>query len=187
MMECKMLWRKWFKLSTMFLVVLWVTKVAVAGDSSKVANPGLATLQPSHLADTAIDTTQVFVIEIRHRVFKNFYEVDTVCLNQKLPIGEGDYVVQAFLFNPDLAITDKGEYWQGSDTLYNPAVRVRVFEKDSLVQQSWAFHFVDAPHYRRNDLLGFRLMSFKVADRYIKAEGPRPPSPAPADTTRKDK
>lgn len=182
-----MLWHKWFKLSTIFSVLFVTTSLAVAGDSAKVAAPAPATLKPSHAADTAVDTTQVFVIEIRHRVFKEFLEVDTVSLNERFPIGEGDQIAQVVLFNPDLAITDKGEYWQGSDTLYNPAVRVRVFENDSLMQQSWAFHFVDAPHYRRNDMLGFRLISFQVSEKYITAEGPRPPVMAPPDTTKKGK
>lgn len=183
-----MQWHKWFKLSTICLVLLFAAGLAVAGDSTQVAKPASLGLAPSHqVADTAVDTTQVFVIEIRHRVFQDFLEIDTVFFNERFPIGEGDQIAQVFLFNPDLAISEKGEYWQGSDTLYNPAVRVRVFEKDSILQQSWAFHFVDAPHYRRNDMLGFRLISFQVAEKYIKAPGARQPEMAPVDTARKDK
>jgi hypothetical protein len=147
-------------------------------------------LKVSHAIDTttgAVDSAFRFVVEARHRVFTNFQQIDTVYLHQKFPVGEGDEVAEVFVFNPDLMITDKGEYLRLSDTLYNPAVRVRVFKKDSVIQQSWAFFFSDAPHFRRNDILGFKLVSFDVPATFIPVEGPKWKDEVPDSTTQKGK
>jgi hypothetical protein len=187
-MECKMLWQKWFKSSIMVIGVMsLIAGASGATDSTRVVTPGPAKLQASHISDTAIDTSQVFVLVIKHRIFTKFNEVDTVHFNEKFPIGEGDYVGQVFVFNPHLSITDKGEYLQVSDTLYNPAVRVRVYQKDSVIQESWAFYYSDAPHFRRSDMLGFKLASFQVSDKFVKADGPQILAPRPADSTSKSK
>ncbi|MEK7775437.1 MAG: hypothetical protein AAB305_06095 [Candidatus Zixiibacteriota bacterium] len=110
---------------------------------------------------------EFFVIETSHRLFPNFKQIDTVALNQQFEIDEGQNSAQVILFNPHLGITDSGKMLQLSDTLYNPAVRMQVSEGDKVVQESWAFFLAGAPHYRRNDLLGFRLLEFKVDPKYV--------------------
>ena len=108
-----------------------------------------------------------YVIETRHRLYPDFVQVDTVKPGQPFFIGEDEYRAEVMTFNPHLGITTDGEYLQVSDTLYNPAVRVRVVEGEEEMQQSWAFHFVSAPHYYRQELLGFKLLEFKVSNKYI--------------------
>ena len=154
-------------------------------DSSKAAPSGTPLLSSHAQASAASPSLPVeyFVIETSHRVYANFRQVDTVGINQKFAIGEGDEVGEVFIFNPDFSITDSGKVLQLSDSLNNPAVRIRVLVKDSVIQQSWAFLLAGAPHYRRNDLLGFRLLDFKVGDKYIKTEEPRYVPATKSDTS----
>jgi hypothetical protein len=146
-----------------------------SGDSSKAAPSGaplLSSHAPASPASPGLPP-DYFVIEVSHRVFANFHEVDTVEMNEKFQIGEGDEVGEVFIFNPDFSITDSGKVLQLSDSLNNPAVRIRVMIKDSVIQQSWAFLYGGAPHYRRNDFLGFRLLDFNVGEKYIRTDAPR--------------
>jgi hypothetical protein len=110
---------------------------------------------------------EYFVIETSHRLFAKFKQVDTVAMNQPFEIDEGQNTAQVILFNPHLSITDSGKVLQLSDTLFNPAVRMQVFEGDKVVQECWGFYLAGAPHYRRNDLLGFRLVAFKVDPKFV--------------------
>lgn len=168
--------RFWLKLAiTLILPILGYSRVEGAADSTKGNSPRTFNLQLAHEVDKTVDSNYIFVIEVRHRVFADFKEVDTARFNEKFEIGDGEEVAQIFTFNPHLAITEKGEFLQISDTLYNPAVRIRVYEKDSVVQESWAFYFTDAPHFRRSDMLGFRLLDFKLPDKFIRVE--KPPIP----------
>ncbi len=184
-----MLSGKWFNRSMISLgVVIFVGTLALAGvDSTKtpVAKPD--PLMTSHAPTAPALPSEYYVLEVRHRVFANFLEIDTVGMNQKFSIGEAEDSGEVILFNPHLGITDSGKILQLSDTLYNPAVRVRVTNKDSLIQESWGFHFGSAPHYRRNDLLGFRLLDFRVNEKYIKVDAPKPIPAKPADTSVKKK
>ena len=109
-----------------------------------------------------------YVIETRHRLFPDFVQIDTVRPGQPFFIGEDEYRADIITFNPHLGITTDGEYLQVSDTLYNPAVRIQVFDGEEEMQKSWGFHLVSAPHYYREELLGFKLLEFKVGDEYIK-------------------
>ena len=108
-----------------------------------------------------------FVVETSHRIYKNFKQVDTVGLEEAFFIGEDEYQASIILFNPHLAITTEGKILQMSDTLYNPAIRVKVIYEDSVLQESWGFYYADAPHFYRDELLGFRLVDFSVSDQYI--------------------
>jgi len=109
-----------------------------------------------------------FVIETRHRLFPKFLEIDTVKLNQQFLIGEEEYKAEVTVFNPHFIIDDSGKVYQDSDTLYNPAVRVKVIIDSAKTQESWAFFYGGSPHFRRENLLGFRLLDFKVDEKYIK-------------------
>ncbi len=114
------------------------------------------------------DTTSFFVIETRHKVFGNFRQVDTVRFGRQFELGEGEEVAVVMAFNPHLAISTKGTAIAFSDTLWNPAARVRVLDKSGkVIQEGWAFHYTDAPHYPRNHLFGFRLLAYKVDSQFI--------------------
>ena len=111
---------------------------------------------------------EYYVIQTRHRVHTKFSQIDTVKFGEPFFIGEDEFEAEIITFNPHLGITVKGEALQMSDTLYNPAVRVRVSSEGEVMQESWGFFFVDSPHFYREDMLGFKLLDFKVDDKYIR-------------------
>lgn len=119
---------------------------------------------------TRVDSDQeYYVIETRHRLFPDFSQIDTVTMEEPFYIGEDEYKGEVITFNPHLGITQKGEALQLSDTLYNPAVRVRVSLEGEVKQESWGFLVMTSPHFRRESLFAFRLVDFKVSDKYIEA------------------
>jgi hypothetical protein len=108
-----------------------------------------------------------FVVETRHRMYPNFHQIDTVAFGQPFEIGEGDVMARIVRFNPSLAVAKSGEILQMSDTLNNPAIRVRVIQDGKVTQESWAFTNM-APHFRRENFFGFKLIEFRVDNkRYI--------------------
>lgn len=145
-------------------VAVFVFASAVVSPAAEPDSAGIGFTGDSVVVDHAGET---YVIETRHRLFPDFQQVDTVAFDEPFLIGEEEWEARVILFNPHLGITMEGKGLQMSDTLSNPAVRIRVEHADTLVQESWGFHYVDAPHYRRTDLLGFKLAEFKVGDQYI--------------------
>lgn len=110
----------------------------------------------------AADTGR-FVIETRHRLYPKFLQFDTVNYFQRFPLGEDEeYVAEVIAFNPHIGIGDTGLPLKLSDTLYNPGVRIRVLKGDSVVQQSWAFHYIDEPHFRQTYFFAFKLHDFST-------------------------
>jgi hypothetical protein len=122
---------------------------------------------------------EYFIIESRHRVFTNFSQVDTIEPYGSFLLGEEEYKVEMTDFNPHLGITAEGDYLKMSDTLYNPAVRLRVTLGDSLIQESWAFFVISSPHFYRDRMFAFKLVDFDLGDRYAKPPL-RTPTPEPS-------
>lgn len=139
-----------YRVSLAFLVMT-VVGIAQSSDSSRT-----------------VESEEEFVIETRHRLFPNFRQVDTVAIGEIFLVGEEELKAEVLKFNPHLGITDSGKYLQMTDTLYNPAVLVRLTMDDGRVQESWGFYVMDAPHYRRDNLFGFKLIDFKVSEKYIR-------------------
>ncbi len=129
---------------------------------------------PWILADPADSTEnkaeeEYYIIETRHRLYPEFQQIDTVALNEPFYVGDEEWEGKVIGFNPHLGITMEGVDLQMSDTLYNPAVRVQVSYDGEIKQESWGFSVMKAPHFKREDLLGFRLVDFKVDEKYIEA------------------
>ncbi len=143
--------------------------------ASMVFALAMALILTSQVWDEQADSSKVnsdssyFVIETHHRLYPEFSQVDTVGMDQPFYIGEDEYEGVVIGFNPHLGITDKGEALKLSDTLYNPAVRVRVSLEGEMKQENWGFFVLESPHFRRDDLLAFKLVDFMVSDKYITA------------------
>lgn len=169
------------------VTLLLLVVVAVSGGSASAQHEGIMkkgtpkdTTKPvftappvdssATLDSVFVDSTKgSFVIQTSHRMFPSFHQIDTVFFGQRFALGEGEEDTAAvFLFNPHFSLTDNGKYAQLSDTLVNPAVHIRIMAKGKLLQESWAFYYTGAPHYRRNEFFGFKLNDFHVSDKYVK-------------------
>jgi len=122
-------------------------------------------------ADSTENETEeeYYIIETRHQLYPDFQQIDTVSMEEPFYIGEDEWEGKVIGFNPHLGITMEGEALQMSDTLYNPAVRIQVSYNGEVKQESWGFFVMKAPHFKREDLLGFRLVDFRVSEKYKKA------------------
>jgi hypothetical protein len=174
------------------IMVLFVagSLVAEKGDSTKAnavlsahgqpndttkAGQALVKLQLDTLdTDTVFSIDDFAVIETHHRLYPDFLQTDTVKFHQRFQIGDEPIFAQVERFAADLKITMKGEKVKMSDTLFNPAVLVRVWikdtvtQKDSLSQESWAFLYGGSPHFSKSAFFAFNLLNFKVANpKYI--------------------
>lgn len=129
------------------------------------------TPKPIAVIPTMDSTAGWFVVETRHRIFMSFLQTDTVYFGQPFSLGEEEKdTAYIYDFNPDFTITDSGRVLQRSDSLLNPAIHVRVVSDGRTQQESWAFNVGGAPHFRRNYLFAFRLLEFRVPDKYIKIQ-----------------
>lgn len=108
-----------------------------------------------------------FVVETRHRMYPSFLQIDTVRVDQVFLVGEEELEARIIQFNPHLGITTEGERLQMSDTLYNPAIEVEVKTDGEVSQTSWGFYYTEAPHYYRDQMLGFRILTFEVGEAYV--------------------
>jgi hypothetical protein len=153
----------WVAALTLLAVLSFLPCRAASPDSSKLNVP----------ADSASPklSGEYYIIETRHRIFQDFLQVDTVKFGEPFLLGEEEDTARIIMFNPDLIIKlvndTTSETIQASDTLYNPAVRIRV-SKNKVLQESWAFFVGGAPHFHRNDFFGFKIRAFHVTDpKYI--------------------
>lgn len=182
-----MLIRATCKIISLILLTIIATASSGNTDSTKPKQTTTGGLLSTHTSSTKPDTTSFFVLEIRHRVFGSFQQFDTVRMFKKFPIGDGDDIGEVVFFNPHLSITTKGEFLKTSDTLYNPAVLIRVTQGDSVKQESWAFYVSEAPHFRRNDILGFRLVDFHVDSKFVRPPMRKEPALTTDSAGRKSK
>ena len=148
-------------------------------DSATV--PSAATAPSVPAVPSGPDTDTIFgpndwmVIESHHRMYPDFLQMDTVKPKQRFQLGEDGPYAEVVKFVADLKLTMKGEKHKMSDTLYNPAVMLRVFatdsatQQDSVIQESWAFYYGSSPHFSRTAFFAFLLRDFKVENpKYLK-------------------
>jgi hypothetical protein len=114
---------------------------------------------------------QELTIAVRHQVFPRYYEEFQVKMGQKFQLSDTDYFARAVDFVPDFAISlsDK-KVFSRSDSLNNPAVKLIVYRGKEKLEEVWAFQKVEAPHFSPQSMLAFKLLDFKIEDRFKEVE-----------------
>ena len=96
------------------------------------------------------------------------YEDHTVKPRERFPIMDTEFEGQLGEFIADFAIdTTRMKAMSFSDTLRNPAVRVRIFRGDSLVDSAWAFPVGQFRHISRTTQLIFEIADFVAGRPYV--------------------
>lgn len=114
---------------------------------------------------------QELTISVNHRVFVGYHEEFKVKMGEKFQLSDTDYYAKVVDFVPDFAIsTSTGKVISRSDSLKNPAVKLMIFKGKKKVEEVWAFQKVQAPHFSRQSMLGFKLLDFKIKDKFKKVE-----------------
>jgi hypothetical protein len=101
-------------------------------------------------------------LKIGHRVHLDFKEEVTAQMNKRYYIGDTEFSFEATEFYPHFAIVDSTrEVISLSDEPKNPAIKIRVYEKDEPVDETWAFYAFRVPHFSRTSLVSFQVMAFE--------------------------
>ena len=123
------------------------------------------------------------VFVITHRVFPDFFEVDSVRLKEEFRVGDTDYSARAVEFIPDFAYDLKAhKALSRSQEPLNPAFRIIVKQKGVPKDTTWAFLNMP-PHFARTSLLAFQIARIDFRGRPPMMTGdstasrvPRPPA-----------
>ncbi len=92
-------------------------------------------------------------------------------MGEKFQLSDAEYYATAVDFVPDFAISSStGKVISRSDSLKNPAVKLVVYKGKDKLEEVWAFQKVQAPHFSRQSMLGFKLLDFKIEDKFRKVE-----------------
>ncbi|MFQ6002989.1 MAG: hypothetical protein ACE5KJ_04510 [Candidatus Zixiibacteriota bacterium] len=114
---------------------------------------------------------QELTISVSHRVFPGYYEEFQVKMGEKFQLSDTDFYAKVVDFVPDFAIsTSTGKVVSRSDSLKNPAVKLIIFKGKRKLEEVWAFQKVQSPHFSRQSMLGFKLLDFKIKDKFKKVE-----------------
>lgn len=112
-------------------------------------------------------------VRITHRVFISFADTLTVEVGEEFWAGDTEFSAVVERFNPDFGIREGGEVVERSAEPHNPAFLIRVYEGEEQVDEVWAFLGDGAPHYRRDSLLGFQVLSFEWRGERMSQPAPR--------------
>jgi hypothetical protein len=111
--------------------------------------------------DYSSDISSLTVV-VGHRVHGEFHQTITTEMNKREQIGDTDFYFEAVEFYPHFAITDSTKKTISlSDEPTNVAFKIRVYESDELVDETWSFYHIQIPHYSRTSLLKFDAVAFE--------------------------
>ncbi len=123
-----------------------------------------ATLQAAEVAE--------ITIRIKHRIFISFEEVLVIEIGEEFQIADDEYSATVLQFVPDFAIKEDGTVVSRSEEPRNPAIEIDVLKDGEPEDHVWAFFGDGAPHYRRDSMIAFELVSFKWDDVVITERQP---------------
>lgn len=103
-------------------------------------------------------------MRITHRIYPSFVDTLTVAPGEAAVIGDSEFSFEVVGFLADFGIKADGTLVSRSSVAHNPAFEVVVYESDEETDRQWAFFGTGKPHYRRNSLLAFEVLSFRTGD-----------------------
>ncbi len=113
-------------------------------------------------------------VRTRHRVFLDFQDIQTVSPADTFYVGDTEFSARIIDFVPDFAIKADGEVVSRSDRPDNPAFLLEVLQDDAPVDTTWAFWASrSAPHFRRDAMLAFQILSFRYRGEMVTDPGAR--------------
>ncbi len=117
-------------------------------------------------------------MRITHRIYPSFVDTLTVGPKEELVIGDSEFSFEVLTFLADFGIKSDGTIVSRSNIAHNPAFEIIVYEDDQEKDRHWAFFGNGSkPHYRRDSLLAFEVISFSAASKTLTKPVPREGSP----------
>jgi hypothetical protein len=97
-------------------------------------------------------------LAMKHRVFTQFSDVETVALQKDFQVGDSDYSARVVRYVPDFVMELKtGKVVSRSNEPKNPAFEIVVRQKNVPQDTSWAFLNMP-PHFGRKSMIAFKVM-----------------------------
>ena len=121
-------------------------------------------LLPSVFGMTADHGSQVtsVTLDIGHRMHPDFYQQIKTEMNKREQVGDTDYFFEIIEFFPHFTYVDSTkEIVSLSDEPKNAAFKIRVYENDEIVEDTWAFYSVKVPHFSPASYLTFQAVQFE--------------------------
>jgi hypothetical protein len=129
-------------------------------------------------AEKAPAKVKSVTVLIRNRVFHEFFDKQTVAMNEEFQVGDSEYTAELFEYIPDFAIDTKSKkVLSRSNEPNNPAFHVVVREKGAPTDTVWAF-LNTPPHFARKSMLAFKIHEIEFIDRAKITAPPEPKNPA---------
>jgi hypothetical protein len=101
---------------------------------------------------------------IRHRVFHDFRDAQTVKLNQDFILGDTDYSGRVVRYVPDFSMNlETRQITSMSEQPNNPAFQIIVRKKGVPQDTTWAL-FRMPPHFARKSFFGFQVVRVDFVD-----------------------
>ena len=102
---------------------------------------------------------------IRHRVFHDFRDVQTVKLNQDFPLGESEFSGRVVQYVPDFQMDlSTRKVFSLSNQPRNPAFKVIVSKQKVPQDTTWAF-LKSPPHFGARSYFAFLVLQIDFANR----------------------
>lgn len=134
---------------------LWIVLAVVAAGSVSVA--------PARAADSRFQTV---TFRIRHRVFHDFWDQQTVKPNQEFPLGDTEFSARVVRYVPDFQMDlATRRVFSVSDQPRNPAFQVIVRKGKVPQDTTWAFLVSSPPHFGARSYFAFQVVRVDFADR----------------------
>jgi hypothetical protein len=128
-----------------------------ATDFSRAAAPTPAATSAKKPPASSAARVKSVTLGIRHRVFQNFSELQTVAPRKEFPVGDTEYSARIVRYIPDFAMDlETRKIISRSNEPRNPAFEIVVREKKVPQDTVWAFLNMP-PHFARKSMLAFKI------------------------------
>jgi hypothetical protein len=135
--------------------VLLAALAATGGFGAAAAAPARAEAKKDSSPRGA--SVKSVTLGIRHRVFQNFSELQTVAPRKEFPVGDTEYSARIVRYIPDFAMDlETKKIVSRSSEPRNPAFEIIIRENKVPQDTVWAFLNMP-PHFARKSMLAFKI------------------------------
>lgn len=163
---------------------LWIAiMLLAAGPAMGVPAGGAKGAATKSVAATARGPQfQAVTFRVRHRVFHEFWDMQTVKLGQDFPLGDTEFMARVVRYLPDFQMElPSRRAFSLSDQPRNPAFEVIVKKGKTPQDTTYAFLRNSPPHFGARSYFAFQVVRIDFADRPpLKADTTKAPAAMPS-------
>lgn len=101
-------------------------------------------------------------LDIGHRMHPDFHQQIETKMKTREQVGDTDFFFEVIEFYPHFTYVDSTKQTVSlSDEPKNVAFKIRVYENDEVVEDTWAFYSIKVPHFSPTSYLTFQATRFE--------------------------